>query len=703
MSDGNNRGVWDCRLRILMLRVFGDAPKGPGPQRSWGGVPARGNALRPLVFFGIALAAGASPAAHAQQPPRVSAPAALSHRVDELLTTPGYEHGHWGVLVVDGKSGQTLYERNVDELFAPASVTKLFSTAAALVELGPNYRFGTPLLRRGEVDQSGTLHGDLILLAQGDLCMGGRTGPDGKLVFMDDDHTYAGGNLTSQTVPTDPLAGLDHLVREVHAAGIREITGEVIVDDRYFAPAATTGSGPRRVSPIMINDNVLDVLASPGDKVGEPASITIQPATQFATVDAAVTTAPAGERPVLVTNPVGPRRFAVRGKLPIGHARVVKIYEVDDPAAFARCLLIEALRRRGVRVVASPLGSNSTSALPPREQVAHLPKVAEYTSPPFSEYLRVILKVSHNLHASTLPLLLAARHGEHTLSEGLKRQGEILRRLGIERGTVSFGGGAGGDRADLVTPRAAVALLRAMAARSEYAAYEEALPILGRDGTLAKAVGADSPARGHAHAKTGTYFVDNALDGTAILTSKALAGYLETAAGRSLVFAAFVNNLPLDAPGRYRSVSDATAAAGRLLGKLCEVLYADAGESAPPSAASPPRRHSVHRRPVRRSPDRPFASLNDRGCRRPPPLRRQSPGLLPSFARAISARSHRPGAWSRETAPRAVELDACRANLATRRGRPRCRKALRGRPCCGRRACRRQAASEPSWRQWERG
>ncbi len=81
--------------------------------------------------------------------------------------------------------------------------------------------------------------------------------------FTDDDHTYAGGNPNSQVVPTDPLAGLDHIAREVQAAGIREITGEVIIDDRLFSPAQSTGSGPRKVSPIVINDNVIDVLAQP--------------------------------------------------------------------------------------------------------------------------------------------------------------------------------------------------------------------------------------------------------------------------------------------------------------------------------------------------------------------------------------------------------------------------------------------------------
>jgi serine-type D-Ala-D-Ala carboxypeptidase/endopeptidase (penicillin-binding protein 4) len=521
-----------------------------------------------------------------QEPPPTTATDALARRVETVLTAPGFQNGHWGVLVVDRKTGQVIFERNADQLFAPASVTKLFSTAAALIDLGPAYRFQTPLVRHGEVDAKGKLQGDLILIAQGDPCMGGRTGPDGTLLFKDEDHTYSSGNLRSEIVATNPLAGLDHLAREVQAAGIREITGDVIVDDRLFAAASATGSGPSRVSPILINDNVIDVLARPAGKVGEPAAVTFQPATQFVAIDAVVETVETGKPATLAVERAGPQRFAVRGQLPLGHTQVVKIAEIDQPASFARALLIEALRRRGVRVAASPLGTNNSADLLPRGEVAKFPRVAEYTSPPFSENARVILKVSHNLHASTLPLLIAARHGERSLAEGLKRQGGILKSLGVEPGTVSFGGGAGGARSDLATPRATVTLLRAMATRPEFAAYDASLPVLGRDGTLAKAVAADSPARGHAHAKTGTYFVENDLDGTTVLTSKALAGYLETASGRSLVFAAFVNNVPLDAPKPNRSISDATAQAGRLLGKLCEALYTDSGDASGPAKAA---------------------------------------------------------------------------------------------------------------------
>ena len=140
-----------------------------------------------------------------------SQPEVLKQQVTALLQTPGYQNGHWGLFVVDVGSGLTVYEQNSNQLFAPASVTKLFSVAAALIELGADYRFETPVVRRGEIDAQGTLHGDLILIAQGDLGMGGRAGADQTLLYKDDDHTYAGGNPRSDIVAADPLAGLDHL------------------------------------------------------------------------------------------------------------------------------------------------------------------------------------------------------------------------------------------------------------------------------------------------------------------------------------------------------------------------------------------------------------------------------------------------------------------------------------------------------------
>jgi serine-type D-Ala-D-Ala carboxypeptidase/endopeptidase (penicillin-binding protein 4) len=150
--------------------------------------------------------------------------------------------------------------------------------------------------------------------------------------------------------------------------------------------------------------------------------------------------------------------------------------------------------------------------------------------------------------------------------QGLREQGKILKDLGLEVSTFSFGGGAGGHWADCVTPRATVQLLDAMRKRPEWDAYKDGLPILGTDGTLATVVAKDSQARGKVFAKTGTLTYDDNLNGRSLLRSKALAGVMTTAKGTELTIAMFVNNVPLP-----KSV--AAAREGKLLGKLCEVIH----------------------------------------------------------------------------------------------------------------------------------
>src|SRR5262245_41420733 len=85
----------------------------------------------------------------------------LSKRIEEHLAQPHFKTAHWGFLFVDLKSGEVVLERNSEKLFVPASTTKIFSTAAALDALGGDYRFHTPIYRRGSVDENGRLDGDL--------------------------------------------------------------------------------------------------------------------------------------------------------------------------------------------------------------------------------------------------------------------------------------------------------------------------------------------------------------------------------------------------------------------------------------------------------------------------------------------------------------------------------------------------------------
>ncbi len=497
--------------------------------------------------------------------PNVHAGEASSDLLDPLIQAPEFRHAHWGILVADLASGEVLYELDADKLLAPASTTKLFSVAAALTALGPDYRFETPLYARGSISADGALDGDLILVASGDLTLGGRTDAEGRITFTNHDHTYADGTGPAELTEPDALAGLNELARQVAAAGIKRIHGAVLIDDRLFEAASSTGSGPQRLTPIMVNDNLIDIVVAPTEP-GSLANVTWRPMSGAMAVEMQAKTVAKGFPSHVHVKSPERGRLIVHGTIAVGHSPLICVHEISEPAAFARDLLIEALGGAGVAVELRAPGGDAKTDLPPQDAYSSLNRVATLVSPPFSEEAKLILKVSHNLHASTLPLLLAARDGKRTLAEGLRLEGRQLESLGVDADTISFGGGAGGDRADFVTPRATVQLLRLMAERPEFGAYLAALPVLGVDGTLANAVVADSPARGKVQAKTGTLYWRDGLNGRFLLASKALAGYMTAASGRRLAISLMVNNVSIRYAGDRNEV-------GRKLGRACEILY----------------------------------------------------------------------------------------------------------------------------------
>lgn len=486
----------------------------------------------------------------------------LAEKIKAITDAPEYKASRWGLFVVDAKTGKPVCELNPDKLFLPASVTKLYTCATALAELGPDFQFVTPVYARGEL-KDGVLNGDLIIVASGDLTFGGRRGKGGTTLCTDTDHTYANsGLMNAKLTDSDPLHALDELARQV-STGIKEVRGEIVIDDRLFPRARSSGSGPEIVSPIVVNDNVVDIVITPGAKDGDPAAVKIRPETAYVQMDADVRTGAKDSQTTVTIEATASGQFSVRGQVPAGGEPVVRIYAVDEPVLWGRALFIEALRRKGVKVTAS-LHRPRRLDLPGRGD--RLPRVAEYKSEPLAETIRVTLKVSHNLYASTLPVLVGLRHGTGSGEIGLRQQAKLLRGFGVDPEAVSFAGGAGGAQADSVTPRATVGLLRAMSKHPAATEYFDALPILGVDGTLADAVGKGSPARGKVRAKTGTLVWYDVQNERTLMRSKALAGELETAQGTKLYFAMFLNDVPLPPTGTAMQQ-------GKVLGKVCEVLH----------------------------------------------------------------------------------------------------------------------------------
>src|SRR5437868_4836146 len=204
----------------------------------------------------------------------------LADRIDAITSRPEVKHASFGIDFYDLDANTVVYEQNSDRFFVPGSTTKLVTMGSALQLLGADYRFHTRIYRTGEVTPDGSLRGDLVLVASGDPNLSGRLRGADSLGFENVDHSYGGPD--SRGLEGDPLAVVRTLARAVVSRGIRRIDGRVIVDASLYEEGDRDGGTGFVISPIMVNDNAIDVVVSP-DRDGAPALLAISPKTSYAT------------------------------------------------------------------------------------------------------------------------------------------------------------------------------------------------------------------------------------------------------------------------------------------------------------------------------------------------------------------------------------------------------------------------------------
>lgn len=477
--------------------------------------------------------------------------------VREIFDKPLYRNAVWGMKVVDLATGEVLYDINPDRPFLIGSVRKLFSVGVLLDKLGPDFTFHTPVHRRGTVDAGGELDGDLILVASGDMAMGGRTNPDGSFALTDLDHNESNALGSAPLTATDPLAGYDALARQVAAAGITRVRGEVIIDDRLFAPFDFRGEFD--VRPIFVNDDVVDVTMRP-TRAGELADVDWRPKSTAFTVRSQLVTAAAGAGATPALAPELPACIGliacggdVSGTLAVdfvpaltGQLPLVQTFRIVQPSNYARTVFIEALTRAGVAVAVPAVAPNPAALLPLRNTYAADTRVAELVSHPYRDFARLILKVSYNIGADLSTMLYGVSKGATTFPEALAAElDQIAAAFQIPPGELHFVDGSGGGETQ-ATNGAVIRLLEGMSRRPAFADFYDALPSLGVNGSLAMVTGfaadpALAGARNKVRAKTGT-FATGAETGVA-LRAQALAGYIDAKSGRRLAFTLVVNDV----------------------------------------------------------------------------------------------------------------------------------------------------------------
>lgn len=516
--------------------------------------------LAVLAATGVALSSGTTAGLDASTSSEVPG---LGETAVQVMQSKPYEHSTWAISVADLESGEMLVDHNSDLFVEPASATKTYSVGAAWLKWGPDSRITTPVVHTGRVE-GGVLKGDLVLIGKGDLTMGGQTGPDGKVVFTNLDHNDANLLPGATIADNDPLAGLDKLAAQVREAGIRKVRGRVIVDDRLFETEDLgTDDGP--VSPIIVNNNLIDLVTTPGSE-GQPATIAMRPEVAPWKVRNRVRTGAPGTDTAVEVSVAGRGSITLSGTIAADSKPLLKVWHVEDPATFARNAFVGSLRRAGVRARGVASRKNAVESLPSQQVVDALPQLAALDGLPLEENARYTLKVSYNRGAQTQVCLLAVAAGSRDCKAGFPEMAKVLSAAGVDPEGASLVDGSGLS-GNYVTTKSLVQLMRVFAKRPDAELWRNALPIMGVDGSIAE-VGKDSPARGHVYAKTGTLGDADLLNGRLRLESKALAGYIDAASGRRLAVAIVQNQAMFDS-------IEGVFAANDDLGKIAEVLYTD--------------------------------------------------------------------------------------------------------------------------------
>jgi serine-type D-Ala-D-Ala carboxypeptidase/endopeptidase (penicillin-binding protein 4) len=456
--------------------------------------------LLPL-WLGVASAAVAA----AADSSRASAPApALKPRLDAVLNPPELRSAFVGAEVRRLEDGRVLYAHNADKSFAPASVLKLVTTAAALDAFGPDERPRTTLESAAPVDRAGSVRGDLYLVGRGDPNLSGR---------------FTEGRVT---------AALEELVDQLLQAGVRRVEGRLVGHEGLF-------SGSRRgldwsagdlvwwygaeVSALSFNDNCVSLHLAPGLAVGTPLELVATPVSSYYRIESSATTGlAASEDQLVLQRELGSSVIRLSGSYPAGGEPRTLNVALEDPARYTTTVFAELLRARGVIVN----GGIGTSSDPLPESVRVL---ATHLGPPLGEALGAVNKPSQNLHAEMLLRLLGARlKGLGTTEAGLEVVRAFLTRAGATLEGTELRDGSGLSPHNLVTPRLLTQLLVYMSRHPHAAVFKASLPVAGIDGTLRHRL-TGTRAEGQVLAKTGS-----------IVHASTLCGYASTRRGERLAF-----------------------------------------------------------------------------------------------------------------------------------------------------------------------
>lgn len=485
--------------------------------------PARRIPERIARSAAVVLLATTAPAALAAQTV-APASASLAARIDRTLSRAPLDRGHWGIVVVDPRTGEDVYARNADRLFVPASNLKLIVSSAATHYLPADFRFGTAFYATGPV-RGGTLEGDLVVRGNGDPTISGR--------YFDDDMT----------------AVWKQVADSLRSRGVTRVAGGIVADETAFDSTFVHPEWESYdlnwwyaapVGPIGFNDNSIDFHIAPG-AVGQPATIHGLPESAYYTLINRTRTAGAGAGRTLDFTRVGDSdTILAYGTLAADARPYVEYFAVREPGRYATTVLRETLEAAGIDVAVDSIRVARAPGAAPAEGAP----LFTWRSPPLPDLIFPILNTSQNWFAEEMLKTIGLEEGgEASWDAGIEQEKRFLTDVvGLDPASFELRDGSGLSAANLVTPRA---LARLLIHVRDDGIVQRAIPVSGESpGSLRYRL---TDLKGRVRAKTGS-----------IRNVHSLSGYVTTDSGRELVFSIIANGTAF--PGAVDAIDDVVRA-----------------------------------------------------------------------------------------------------------------------------------------------
>lgn len=420
-------------------------------------------------------------------------PAELGTAIDAVVNRPLFNRVRWGILVEPLSSGKTLYSRDAQKFFIPASNTKLLTTAAALQKLGANFRIRTSIYQNDE----------------GNLTVVGRGDPS-----LSDTHLQA----LAQQLKQKGITQIKQLI-----ADDSYIRGDIVNSTWQWEDVQADYGAP--VNSFILNQNVFGLKLVPQTVGKTPQLLWNQPneSQQWLIVNQSVTVAANQPSYINVSRDLTGKILRIQGQVAANSAPYLVELPVVDPNYYFLRRFRAVLGTEKINL-GNTLVANSAN----KQQ-----ELAAVESPVLSELVKETNQNSNNLYAEALLRGLAVKQpglqNKSSADIGLEVLKTTLNTLGVDSTGYVLADGSGLSRRNLITPEALVQTLQGMAKTPATDVYRASLPVAGKSGSLINRF-RNTAAEGIVQAKTGT-----------LRGAIALSGYVNSSQYPPLVFSIMVN------------------------------------------------------------------------------------------------------------------------------------------------------------------